>query len=173
MRGGVARRLSSNGRPRRPMDWECGDYDVSNLGVESANCHWAIPPSVFRDGYTDPTLMASIIYAQIGPLGASTVSSTFGIGLIVWNGVDDTDPPAGECPQPITNCDADWIWHWIVPAIAGQGNGFSYQNWSADGLIRSKAKRRLGNDKGLLWASENRGPVAAQLHAHGRFLIKE
>ena len=151
------------------MDWECGNFD-GNLAAGTKFCGWFILPSILQDGYTDPTLMSTRMFGTVQSSVAPAADSIVAVGLIVWNGVDDVAPTASNCPGPITDCDADWIWWWAVPEVAGPSVIRTVVSDSA--VIISQARRKLGNDKGVLWAVESKVSVYAY-HFHGRCLIKE
>ncbi len=156
------------GRPRRPMDWECGFIDEP-LSVNSRVCKWLIPPSALREGYTDPTLMASMVWLQL-VVSAAAPGDTVGFGIIVVSAFSDVDPFGDACPGPLTDCDADWAYLFLAPiALAGTTQAIPAVELDR----RSSAKRRLGNDKAILLVGEVNGSAGAYIHAHVRCLIKE
>ncbi len=55
------------------------------------------------------------------------------------------------CPGPVTDCDADWVYLNYAPGLNGQ-NVVAFNGTDLD--RRSQAKRRLGNDKGILLVAE-------------------
>ena len=168
-----ARRVVTNsGRPRRPMDWICGELTTNDVTPGLKSCHWLIPPSQIRDRFTDPTLMATMSWGAIGFDDIAMSGAIAGFGIIVWNAASDTDPTGDECPGPLTDCDADWQFLWYDPRIAGEAPGVEKNIEGPELLIRSQAKRRLGNDKGILLVAETQ-IQAANFHWHVRALIKE
>ncbi len=62
-RGRGNRVIVGGGRPRRPMDWECGELhtDVTQARV----CQWLIPLSEIRDRYMDFTLMSTMVWLAL------------------------------------------------------------------------------------------------------------
>ena len=158
----------SSGRPRRPMDWYCGNFD--GITVEGVpECAWAILPSELHEETTDPTLMASRVALRNNPVTAPANNAAIAaFGIIAWNYVDDTVPTM--CPDPLANCDFDWVWWHGSPRVVNdaspEGNGGS------DTQILSKARRRLGNDQSLLFVVSSVGQPW-NFHLHARFLIKE
>ncbi len=167
-RGRGGRTIVNAGQPRRPMDWECGDLDA--VVGDTKFCKWLIPPSELKAGYTDPTLMASMVWG--GFYSESPALATVGgFGIIVWSAASDAAPVGDQCPGPLSDCDADWAYSFygpFVPTPGGAGMAL-YTNTELD--RRSSAKRRLGNDKGILLVAEGEGNVSA--HFHVRCLIKE
>jgi hypothetical protein len=153
------------------MDWECGDHDATvNAGERS--CKWLIPPSELREKYTDPTLMSTMVWLNLSSSaeGGSNVGVA-GFGIIVVSAFDDIEPAGTACPGPVTDCSADWVYLNYVPLTLGK-IGFSTMNTELD--RRSQAKRRLGNDKGILLVFESfAGGQTFNGHAHVRCLIKE
>ena len=171
LRGRGNRSITGGGRPRRPMDWECGDED-GQVAVNTKSCRWLVAPSILRDGYTDPTLMSTMVWHFARILQASAAGSIVALGIIVWNGVTDVDPAGDECPGPITSCEADWVWLMLYPLVPGSATNTLLETGGQELDRRSQAKRKLGNDKGILLVVETVG-VAADFHVHTRHLIKE
>ncbi len=171
-RGRGGRTITGGGRPRRPMDWECGDLDrVVSAGTKE--CGWLIPPSELRSGYTDPTLMSTMVWgmAQHSSAGQD-VSSVIGLGIIVVTAFDDVTPTGTACPGPITDCDADWVYLFFGPTAVLTASVITWSLGSCDLDRRSQAKRRLGNDKAILLVAEALNDDFAA-HLHVRCLIKE
>jgi len=159
-------------RPARPMDWEGAAVSISLLGPGLMAAGYILPPSIVRTRYTDPTLMATRIFLQCQN-GAQTagVWGELGFGLIAWTDVNDTAPAPGDIPSPLTNLDADWIWRYVQPIAPGAALDNNGQ--FLDSVHMSKAKRRLGNDKGLLMVFHNFAASNAAFYADARCLIKE
>ncbi len=168
-RGRGNRMIVGAGRPKRPMDWECGDLSAS-VGDGVKLCKWLIPPSELRDRYTDPTLMASMVWGGMST-SDPTVDTTGGFGIIVWSAASDVDPTGDECPGPLTQCDADWAYTFYGPFTPTPGRVSLYCNTELD--RRSSAKRRIGNDKGILLVAETFETPGIAFHFHVRCLIKE
>ncbi len=172
LRGRGGRSISNSGRPRRPMDWECGDIErIVPAGTKQ--CEWLIPPSELKAGYTDPTLMSTMVWgqSQMTSTGADA-SSVLGFGLIVVSAFSDVNPTGDDCPGPLTDCDADWVYLWLAPTAVRTVSTVTYTIGSSDLDRRSQAKRRLGNDKAILLVVESIGSEFAA-HYHARCLIKE
>ena len=152
------------------MDWECGDFN-GGLAADTRACHWLVPPSELRDGYTDPTLMATMAWGRFAgtPNSAGDIAA---FGIIVVSAFDDADPVGDACPGPITDCNADWIYLHYVPYVPFAGSLVVSGPDVSELDRRSSARRRLGNDKGILLVAENVG-IAVDFHWHVRCLIKE
>ncbi len=171
-RGRGGRVIVGGGRPRRPMDWECGDLDEA-VAADTRVCRWLIPPSVLREGYTDPTLMSTMVWGMVqhtttGP----DVISVAALGIIVVSAFDDADPVAAACPGPITDCDADWVYLFFAPTAVQSASVVTTSIGNSELDRRSQAKRRLGNDKAILMVAEALNDDYAA-HMHVRCLIKE
>ncbi len=169
-----------NARPRRPMDWIKGEIDSSQAGLAYGTpvCKWLCDPEQLRHEFTDPTLMATRVMGMVrAETGAIISDSTvFAAGLIAWNFTTDgagASVHPSECPRLLDiECqDEDWIWTWYAPFV----NGSSPSQVIASGNHDSKARRRLGNDSGLLFVVQTFGspPVNFHYHFHARCLIKE
>ncbi len=169
LRGRGNRVITGGGRPRRPMDWICGDSDGTI--VNDKFCRWLVPPSILREDFTDPTLMSTMVWLSLVLEGGNS-TSVVGFGIIVVSAFDDADPVAAACPGPISDCDADWVYLNYAPS-AGLGSVIATMDTELD--RRSQAKRRLGNDKAILLVFEgfSLGAASAAGHAHVRCLIKE
>ncbi len=149
------------------MDWYCGEAE-GTVG-NSPFCTWLILPSVIQL-LQDPTAMAIRVAAVTSPVSApGGNTSILAAGIIAWNYLDDSVP--NPCPGPLTECDADWMWWWAAPDVAGPV--IVSANGGADTNILSKARRRLGNDQSLLLVAQTLGPVDHNFHIHARALIKE
>jgi hypothetical protein len=150
------------------MDWECGDLNTNISGVPV--CKWLVPPSELRERYTDPTLMSTMVWLSLVSDGAATSSDAIGaFGIIVVSAFDDNNPTGVACPSPINDCDADWVYLNYATTVIG-----SVGQVSMDTELdrRSQAKRRLGNDKGILLVFDSLNQDYNG-HAHIRCLIKE
>ena len=170
--------LNRSGRPRRPMDWIVGDMDSTSSQAANPTpfCDWLCDPVTMAEQFTDPTLMATRVAIHAAPQSSPPSSlHGFGFGIIAWNFATDAAGAAlmPQCPRLFgdTCQDEDWIFKWLSPRVTGDdsvsGNG------GADSVIESKARRRLGNDKGILLVVQTMGSIAFDYHAHVRCLIKE
>ncbi len=176
MPGGYGRRTYT-ARPRRPMDWISGEIDsvVTGNSGSISKCGWLCAGQL-SDQFTDPTLMAIRVWGGITNLGSSAADHVFGMGIIAWNFTRAPDGSAfvpSECPDLINDpgvCqDEDWIYRWFVPS-PGEPAGQVVRVADSEDRM-SKARRRLGNDKGLLFVVQSIGPYA--YHFHASALIKE
>ncbi len=164
-----SRVVTRSARPARPMDWECAQAAVTLTG-NSIACTWIVLPSRVREGYTDPTLMASRWFVSARILtGGASLTSFVGWGLIAWDSTTDADP--NPCPDPIANCDLDWINRYVVPVPFSPVGTIIEQPF--DNVHLSKAKRRLGQDRGILLVFSQVGGFDVALGADVRCLIKE
>jgi hypothetical protein len=151
------------------MDWECAQFGAS-LGVNGCQAQFVVAPSVVRDLYTDPTLFATRWFVQI-VTGAGGLNFNAAIGIIAWDSIDDIPPTgASEVPCPLTHCNLDWIVRYAVPSATG--SGALVTNLVLDSTHLSKARRRLGNQTGILIVAETDG-LAANFGADVRCLLRD
>ncbi len=148
------RRRMKSSRPVRPMDWECAQSSLvlgtAAFGSKNTVCTYAVLPSNLRQFYTDPTLMASRAYLAIRSALNQDSGATFaGIGLIAWDDTNDFCSSV-DAPDPILDCNLDWINRWVAIFPSGSNAGTFANPNIFDITHLSKAKRRLGNQKGLL-----------------------
>ncbi len=165
-----------SGRPRRPMDWVCGEIDSETGGVSSptAVCEWLGNPAEFKDIFTDPTAMALRVWGQTSPtVQVSNSVAVFAFGIIAWNYTIDaagnTVVPT-ECPNPIDQCDADWLYLYLRPSVVSDSGAVLVGTTESDRV--SRARRRLGNDRWLLLVASSKA-ANYNYHFHVRALIKE
>jgi hypothetical protein len=69
-------------------------------------------------------------------------------GLIAWDRKDDTVPAIADLPDPIDNGELDWINRYV--SMWPQEAPNLIVSPSLDDVHLSKAKRKLGQDKGIL-----------------------
>jgi hypothetical protein len=140
------------------MDWENGRVSCF-MGPGNTLCRdWIVFPTVLRDGYTDPTLMASrwFVAAANNSQGQEFIAgAAIGIGLIVWSSKDDSIPSAAATPLPLSDGELDWVNRWVIPIPQGQSSLETIYN-ELDNVHLSKAKRRLGQDNGILLVAETK-----------------
>jgi len=152
--------LRSRGRSFRParaqrrMEWIGSATSGSTTLVAGDKIgFYTVLPSEAR-ALTDPTLIRSIGSVVVCSTNV-TVQIAGAFGLITWDDINDTVPLLGELPGPFTNPAADWIWHSYFfknPLCAAQFNA----SVGGSGLdAQSKAMRRLGTHKGILFVAEN------------------
>jgi len=140
------------------------------MAATQTSAFYVLPPSTVRDFFHDPTLMLSRLVWQIRQ-GATqaTTAGFWGIGLIAWSDVNDTVPT--DPPGPVTDGYLDWIFNHITPVPIGTA-ALLYGPPDNASII-SKAKRRLGDDKGILLCLETVGMTGgAAVAAYWRGLIK-
>ncbi len=184
----MKRRFASRGssRPARPMDWECAQTQVTALDVGSnftgaiVAANWIVTPDKIRQDYTDPTLMATrwFLGFQFSRTAAGGAQDRIfaAAGIIAWDSIDDGIPVFP--PGPITHCDLDWINRYVFQFSAGAPSGSGGPGDLWDNVHLSKAKRRLGNDRGILICFEGFGFNPSEfdklnIGADVRCLIKE
>jgi hypothetical protein len=64
------------------------------------------------------------------------------------------------------------MYQWLLPSAGGETSSATFLRYIEDGDRLSKARRRLGNDKGLLLVAQG-AATAYNFHIHIRALIKE
>jgi hypothetical protein len=100
------------------------------------------------------------------------------MGVIAWSftrGPGGTALNPTQCPDLINIAgvcqDEDWIYRWFLPSSGGENIGdVHYLLDSADRM--SKARRRLGNNMGLLFVVQAESN-SYEYHFHASALIKE
>jgi hypothetical protein len=165
------------------MDWIVGEIDSSTVGLAGTPpvCAWVCDPPQLTNDFTDPTLMALRVWGSCQPTGTTSPTSAFAFGVIAWNYV--TDPATGQavlpnpCPRLINTfpqgCqDEDWVYQWLVPSAGGEPATAASVRYIEGSERLSKARRRLGNDKGLLMVAQG-ATSSYNFHIHVRALIKE
>jgi hypothetical protein len=90
-------------------------------------------------------------------------------GLISWDDKDDNVPP--DSPAPDIDVNLDWIMTG-ARGIKDSNTSWSTEGKDGSGWVESVAKRRLGNNKGLL-LSVRHPTVMYTYSAQVRFLLKE
>ncbi len=174
-----ARTYAGGGRPRRPMDWISGeiDSDVNGPSTGTASCGWLCAAQL-SDQFTDPTLMAMRVWGAARAQGPTSPSAVFAMGIISWSFTRAPDGSAlvpTECPDLINApgvCqDEDWIYRWYLPSPGGEGSANIHYLLDNDDRL-SKARRRLGNNMGLLFVVQSKVQTY-DYHFHASALIKE
>jgi hypothetical protein len=163
------------------MDWVCAQVFFRFLQVNRKAGGYVLTAEQNRFDFTDPTLMASRWFMNFGrdTAGAITEPVQLAMGLIAWSDHDGAPPIEAELPGPLSDCNLDWINRYVItfPATTvsnpSDGPGPTWDNTHL-----SKAKRRLGNDRGLLLvfeAGSETSSVIEQFNAtvDVRCLIKE
>jgi hypothetical protein len=94
------------------------------------------------------------------------------MGIIPWNSINDVTP-VGTTPNP-NDGSLDWMIRStiLVPTATGTTTpAVIYQQ--DDTFAQSAAKRRLGNDKGLLMVIWSESDANMQVAMDVRYLLKE
>jgi len=189
------RSFARSNRPLRPMDWN-HSYFQAVLTTNLVSAVWVITPDEIEREFTDPTWMRALVYLsarlQTQALPGVSVENTggqgganhIGFGLIKWQGVpspsitEDAASPLGSAgfpntlPDPVRDGQLDWIYRHIWP-VAGFSAGTALLNGTCDLDRQSSAKRRLGNDSGVMGVWSNRTSSSIDIAHSVRFLIKE
>ncbi len=176
-----------SGRPARGMDWGAAQFDVSGAAGPFTAPGYVFPPTQVRDFSTDPTVMAlRVRYTLfVQAQQSATVSPIYvGFGIIKHvNPIDTVNTlPANVLPNPVTDGDMDWLLRIILPipynTFVGGRNGTFFN--TLDTEYQSQARRRMGNDSGLLAVLTTVAPTGGQVGgtafdfaADVRFLVKE
>jgi len=195
------RGFTRSARPRRPMDWGAyafhGTLDNPGGTVETSTCGWIISPDEIQKRFTDPTVMglrvncsmivsATSVTRATGTAGTSAFNpSGVGFGVIDWTGVpflevinttDTNAAPPNPCPHIFSNGNLDWMLRNPFNVVPGQPSGTQYGVF-CDTFVISKARRRMGNTKGLLWVISNAasasGTATLNYSFDVRYLLKE
>jgi hypothetical protein len=161
------------------MDWVSGEIDSviqGTLSTLTPTCRWVCEEGDLVKNFTDPTLMATRVWGSTRPNGTTTANDVIAFGIIAWNFTRDATGTLvipTECPDLFNDPDCqdeDWVYRYFRPSSGGEGPGdVLYLNDSDDRM--SKARRRLGNDQGILMVVQGVG--AFHFHFHASFLIKE
>ncbi len=169
MKGYRSRGVSRSARPARPMDWEFVQA-AQVLPSSSIAGVWVVLPSRIRNTYTDPTLMASRWFLGMRASVATGSAGFAGFGLIAWDATTDAIP--SPLPDPIQDGELDWINRAIAPLVGVPAE--TSIDWNLDNVHLSKAKRRLGANKGILLVfSTVASSGSIRFGADVRCLIKE
>ncbi len=162
------------------MDWENARMDCVLIPGNSFCSDWALYPSVVQELYTDPTLMASRWFVSASAdtgLVEFLTGAAIGIGLIAWSGRFDTSVVGGpDTPLPLSDGNLDWILRYVLPIPSGYNPAADQLHGEAmwDNHHLSKAKRRLGQDHGILMVAESKQITNFwSINIDVRMLIKE
>ena len=159
-----------SGRPVRGMDWGGQSLAINGVSSGATSSTYVLLPSVVRADYVDPTIMATRMTFGIY-LPASSAGGLVAAGVIAWSDINDVVP--SDPPGPITNVNQDWIIRQVFAIPPSYPGGF-IGGPSLDTAYYSKARRRLGNDRGLLLVVENFATgVSLNYAVDVRFLLKE
>jgi hypothetical protein len=110
----------------------------------------------------------------------NAAGSLYGAGIIDWSSLDDFVPSFSEilAMNPTIRQDMDWIWR-VVYSIPGGMPVGTFAAGQPDSELMSKARRRMGNNKGLLlvigWNQPDQVTPVSEIAwaVDFRFLIKE
>jgi len=138
----------------------CDDVHVVNVA-------WArVPAGVFDTTIgdyteTDLTLLRSLVSytSSVRIAGASNDALvTHSVGLIAWDGRDDSLPSVLDVPFPSTEAGFDWIFRIAQPdsytATAQTAVALAQSFPRVQRDAESKAKRKLSAGTGLLWVMD-------------------
>jgi len=173
----MIRRRRSATRNRRKSRWEGGfafrDVAGSGLAVPTianssvVDVAWArVPSGAFDTINNDKVLDDCTLYRSLNT-GQFTLQKTvasghieviLGMGVLAWDGIDDTAPVITEVPLPVQGGGGDWIWTWTRPVqlvSVGAGGQFEFVNLVGPSeLFQSRAMRKLSTNVGLLLVVE-------------------
>jgi len=141
--------------------------------------------SVNGDNVTDDcTVYRMINCAEFGfrkTVTTGSIEIIVGMGIIAWDGLDDTPPSANDVPFPVQSGGFDWLWWWTSPLQqqAMPVDSFvSAQNlFGPQAMSFQKSMRKLSTGTGLLLVAEvyaeidNMGAVYGFTHS-GRYAVK-
>jgi len=175
----MIRRRSRSGRSgtRRKSRWEgtLAYLPLSTSGIavptvadsSIVSTAWARVPagtfdSINGDIVTDDcTVYRMINSAQFGFLqttGAGSIEVTVGMGIIAWDGLDDTPPAATDVPFPVQSGGFDWLWWWNSSVqyqnIAVGFHVDAQNNFGPEPHVYQKSMRKLSTGTGLLLVAE-------------------
>jgi len=164
--------------PRRRLEWQrfyVADNGLGPLAAGSiAGVAWWVRPPAGRCAEQcgtdakveeDWTLVRTIwdvkMIAQ-SSFGASGQGNMFrfAAGMLIWKGIDDTQPSFADVPDPGEEADADWV-VWSAGWTPNLGLGASTYNIQSnltalDSTANSRAQRKLSADDGLLFVASMR-----------------
>jgi hypothetical protein len=153
------------------MDW--GGAYVGNGATTQVGVGWIFPPTIVQGDYVDPTLMALRMDFTYR-INAASPGHVIGVGVLAWDSRNDTIP--ATVPLPISDPQLDWIIvaRSSIPSGTPTGTTVFYHNENAVNTY-SKARRRLGNQTGLLYVFEIAPGASVNINytVSFRFLIKE
>jgi hypothetical protein len=164
------------------MDWTGASANgYGGSFVKGANAAWVLLPTVLRDDFTDPTLMVTRAKWVLWMFTTTNAAgSLYGAGIIDWSSLDDFVFSFSEilAMNPTTRQDMDWIWRVVYLIPGGMPVGI-FAAGQPDSELMSKARRRMGNNKGFLlvigWNQPDQVIPVSEIAwaADFRFLIKE
>jgi hypothetical protein len=157
------------------MDW--GGYAFLNqtaITAGSSFASWIISPETIATSFVDPTIMA--IRAQVGNTPVSAGAYIAAHGIIAWSGTDLVTLP-NPLPSPLTDPELDWMWHQYsggTDSTIATSPGIQTLMFDISEKL-SKARRRMGNQMGLLYVFSNSFSSETSLtnSAGIRYLLKE
>jgi hypothetical protein len=151
------------------MDWGGAAVAATFTGT-SVSSAYLLPPLAARGSYVDPTIMRILMRFGLRIDFVSSNNSSIVAGVIAWDDVNDTVPT--DPPLPRSNPELDWMIRspiLLLPAAA-QGSLIYQQD---DTFAQSSAKRRLGNQSGLLLVVESGSNATVSWGVDVRYLLKE
>ncbi len=151
------------------MDWGGGFVTATFTGTSVASAY-LLPPLAARNSYVDPTIMRILMRFGLRIDFVSSNNSAIVAGVIAWDDVNDTVPT--DPPLPFANPELDWMIRSpiLLPTAAAQGSVVYQQD---DTFAQSSAKRRLGNQSGLLLVVQSGSNATVSWGVDVRYLLKE
>ena len=146
------------------MDWGGASITAQNTVVNQTSCVYVVSPNDLRQ-FVDPTIMRLLVSLQFQ--ANITGFEMVHFGVIAWS--DRNDVP-DDCPDPYNDPNLDWMMTG-AKGLQDSNNRLQSEGMSGSGWIESSAKRRMGNDKGLLWSLFPR--LQGSYSASFRYLLKE
>jgi len=165
-------RHSRSSSSRRKFQW-LGSANADDLGLTVPTTAglsefvavWIRPPAGVLDSFSgepveiDWTLVREINCGAINyNIAGTSLGATAGMGVIVWEGVDDTVPAITQTPLPLQSPQFDWLWWWASPRAqtifpAGTQNIHENLLGPAPNVFQS-SQRKLSMGQGLLLVVE-------------------
>jgi len=151
------RRFARTKAPRRKSEWEY----ASSYGLISANTltgYWLRVPAgaydtieqgpIPSDFTLTRTIMRQFTSMAVGA-GSSVIPGC--VGIIAWDGIDETTPQ--DLPDPATQGEWDWILRRpIIGANVAGSTLYVYDFGSDDPLwCESRSQRKMSTGTGILW----------------------
>ena len=148
------------------MDWG-GATTTFSVGIGVVTAFYIFTPTDARTTFVDPTIMRLLVAVSGRNNGAETAIVTHAhFGVIAWDDIDNT---VDNVPDPFNWPNLDWM---LTGARSFTDNAatFTSEGSSGSGWIESAAKRRMGNQKGLLFVLYS--PISASYSVTARYLLK-
>lgn len=171
-------RRRSSGRPLRGMDWG-NQYTTAGgngiqIGPSGASYSWLLDPITASSEYVDPTIMAvRFSWLLMGPAAAYASGGQVVAGIMTFTSPNGA-LPTGFGVGPASSAYLDWMLRSVswLPQNGNANLAVFFHNENPQNCY-TKAKRRLGNGKGLLLVIENLTGQTIQARYDCRYLLKE